>query len=262
MDPAQVRAEFYAVGLRNPWRIAFDRPTGRLYAGDVGQNLREEIDLIVKGGNYGWNHREGLVNGPRTAPAGFAAMNPVFDYPRAQGISVTGGVVYRGNRFSQIYGHYLFADYGSGNIWSLIENEGAPPTVRRLAVVGHLRLWWTLRMEMSSSRTSARMIKRLVYSATPPAPLPPQLSDTGAFADLLSLTPHAGIVPYELNVPFWSDNARKRRWFSMPGCEPSHAIQPRREWSFPTGTVWIKHFDLELTNGVPSSARRLETGSW
>ena len=262
VDARRVRTEFYAVGLRNPWRIAFDRPTGRLYAGDVGQNLREEIDLIVKGGNYGWNHREGLVNGPRTAPTGFAAINPIFDYPRAQGISVTGGVVYRGSRFSQIYGHYLFADYGSGNIWSLIENEGGAPTVRRLAVDRDISAFGVdpANGDVLFADVGEDLIKRLVYSATPSgAPLPPRLSDTGAFVDLTSLTPQPGIVPYELNVPFWSDNARKRRWFSVPDANQVMQFSRAANWSFPTGTVWIKHFDLELTNGVPSSARRLET---
>ena len=90
-------------------------------------------------------------------------------------------------------------------------------------------------------------------------PLPPTLADTGAFSDLIHLTPQAGIVPYDLNVPFWSDGAHKFRWFSLPDTNLTVGFEREANWSFPTGMVWIKHFELELTNGVPTSARRIET---
>src|SRR5262245_34418736 len=95
--PAKVRTEFYAIGLRNPWRMSFDPVTGWLYCGDVGQITREEIDVIVKGGNYGWAFREGFISGPKTPPPGANPINPILDYGRGngtnQGNSVTGGVV-------------------------------------------------------------------------------------------------------------------------------------------------------------------------
>src|SRR5207249_3404943 len=69
----------------------------------------------------------------------------------------------------------------------------------------------------------------------------------------------AGIIPYDLNVPFWSDNARKTRWFCIPDATQTIAFNANSPWLFPTGAVWIKHFELELTNGIPESARRLET---
>jgi hypothetical protein len=85
------------------------------------------------------------------------------------------------------------------------------------------------------------------------------LADTGAFANLATLAPQAGILNYELNVPFWSDNAFKTRWFSVPRTNQTITFSQTGNWSFPTGTVWIKHFELELTNGVPQSRKRLET---
>jgi glucose/arabinose dehydrogenase len=120
VDPARVRTEFWAVGLRNPWRMAFDPATGQLWCADVGQNSVEEINLIVRGGNYGWNYREARLAGPRGgAPAGTTFLDPVWDYPRDQGNSVSGGFVYRGQRYPDLDGHYLFADYASGRIWAL-----------------------------------------------------------------------------------------------------------------------------------------------
>src|SRR5204863_3651992 len=115
IDPNNVRTEFYAVGLRNPWRYSFDPVSGLLWLADVGQNAREEIDIIVKGGNYGWAYREGTMAGPKSPPPpGFTSIDPIYDYGRTLGNSVTGGFVYRGSRFPELYGAYIFGDYGSG----------------------------------------------------------------------------------------------------------------------------------------------------
>jgi glucose/arabinose dehydrogenase len=139
VDPAAVRTEFWAVGLRNPWRMAFDPPTGRLWVGDVGQNSAEEIDIVVRGGNYGWNYREARGRGARNAPAGLTFLEPVWDYPRTEGASVTGGFVYHGNKYPDLNGRYLFADYASGKVWAL-EPDGdrrvGPERVRQIATVG------------------------------------------------------------------------------------------------------------------------------
>jgi glucose/arabinose dehydrogenase len=112
--------EVWAYGLRNVWRMAFDRKTGKLWAGDVGQNLYEEIDIIEKGGNYGWSIREGLhpfsANGvgPRKD-----LIDPIWEYHHDIGKSITGGAVYRGKRLLELDGHYLYGDYITGRIWAL-----------------------------------------------------------------------------------------------------------------------------------------------
>jgi glucose/arabinose dehydrogenase len=117
------RPEIWAYGLRNVWRMSFDA-AGRLWAADVGQNAREEIDLIVRGGNYGWRLREGTKPYKGGAsPAG--AIEPVVDYGHDVGLSVTGGFVYAGTALPALRGRYVFADWGSGRIWS-IATEGAP----------------------------------------------------------------------------------------------------------------------------------------
>jgi glucose/arabinose dehydrogenase len=127
VDPAQVRTEFWAVGLRNPWRMSFDPATGQLWCGDVGQDKHEEIDLIVRGGNYGWNYREGVIAGFRGEPPSAAKfIEPIWDYTHAQGLSITGGLVCRGPRYPELEGRYLFADYVFGRIWAL-QPDGDKP---------------------------------------------------------------------------------------------------------------------------------------
>lgn len=119
VEPSAVRTEFWAVGLRNVWRMAFDSATDQLWAADVGQNSSEEIDIIVRGGNYGWNYRESRGRGPRATPEGLTFIEPVWDYPRNEGLSVTGGIIYRGTRYPDLDGQYLFADFVSGRVWAL-----------------------------------------------------------------------------------------------------------------------------------------------
>lgn len=273
VDPAAVRTEFWAVGLRNPWRMAFDPVTGWLWAGDVGQGAREEINVITRGGNYGWAFREGTLSGPKAsqAPPGFTSIPPVVQYTHGsgamQGRSVTGGLVYRGTRMSQLTGAYVFADYVSGNVWA-IRWEGPPgaggpmpPMERLTGRTGIAGFGVDPRNgDVLMAVQATDMLMRLTYSgAVTGEPLPPTLSETGAFADLETLTPHAGIVPYALNVPFWSDGALKDRWFSVPDPEQRIGFHSTDPWSFPVGTIWIKHFELERVRGQPESRQRLET---
>jgi glucose/arabinose dehydrogenase len=115
------RPEIWAFGLRNPWRFSFDLETGLLWAGDVGQDSWEEIDIIAKGANYGWNIMEGLhCYSPVTGcdPSGLTL--PIVEYEHSQGrCSVTGGYVYRGDQITSLQGYYIYGDYCSGDIWAL-----------------------------------------------------------------------------------------------------------------------------------------------
>ncbi|MES2788926.1 MAG: PQQ-dependent sugar dehydrogenase [Planctomycetota bacterium] len=112
--------EIWAYGLRNVWRMAFDRATGELWAGDVGQNLYEEINILKAGGNYGWNIREAFhpfgVKGVDVQPN---LIDPLWEYHHDVGKSITGGVVYRGKKLPELVGKYLYADYVSSHVWAL-----------------------------------------------------------------------------------------------------------------------------------------------
>lgn len=121
--------EIYASGFRNPWRWSFDRQTGELWVGDVGQGALEEIDRVVRGGNYGWRCFEGTLLTANT-PCGSEPnlLPPVAEYDRNQGRSVTGGYVYRGSSIVGLPGRYVFGDFITGTLWFIASD--AQPTLR------------------------------------------------------------------------------------------------------------------------------------
>lgn len=132
------RDEIYAYGLRNPWRFSFDKATGQLWAGDVGQSAREEVDIITKGTNYGWNVMEGttcLTGGNNCDKSGKTL--PIFEYQTTtENCAITGGFVYRGKVIPSLTGAYVYSDYCSGKVWAL-RYDGAKVTVQsQIAAMG------------------------------------------------------------------------------------------------------------------------------
>ncbi|MEK7950293.1 PQQ-dependent sugar dehydrogenase [Luteolibacter soli] len=262
-----VRREFWATGLRNPWRMGFDPATGALWCGDVGQSAREEVDIITRGGNYGWVYREGTIAGPRTTnptmPANFLTAyhtGPVYDYGRDGdfgGRAVTGGRVYRGTRIGALTGKYIFGDHESGNIWAMDLNG---TNVQRLAGEGNIAAFGydPSNQDILLADIGDGIVRRLTTS-TVANTYPATLSATGLFADLSDLSPSPGLVPYDVNLPFWSDNAIKRRWMVIPNGTSQFVWSKDGLWTLPTGTIWVKHFDMEMQRGVPASKKRIET---
>lgn len=120
--------EIYAWGFRNPWRFSFDRVTGELWLGDVGQDDWEEIDVVRLGENYGWPIREGANCNPNLFSAGCDSeglVDPVAEYDHSQGRSITGGYVYRGSGVANLAGSYVFGDFANGRIWRLVDDDGS-----------------------------------------------------------------------------------------------------------------------------------------
>jgi uncharacterized repeat protein (TIGR03806 family) len=274
VDPSHVREEFWAVGLRNPWRMSFDESTGDLWVGDTGQDTYEEVNLIVKGGNYGWAFREGSETTPGTPtehiarpPPGFVAIDPVWQYPHTSqafdpaftGNAVIGGGVYRGDKLPELFGRYIFGDFVSGNIWALSRQNGTVQ-VKRLASQAGIAAYGAdpSNGDILLANYVRNKVERLARSGPNTGTFPLLLSQTGIFADLVTLTPNPGILEYVPNVAFWSDYAFKRRWFSVPHGK-TISFDVNNNWSFPAGMVWIKHFEIEMTRGAPKTRRRLET---
>jgi glucose/arabinose dehydrogenase len=137
VNAARPRWTLVAYGLRNPWRFSFDRATGDLYIGDVGQNAWEEIDWLKRGtatiANFGWNRYEGrhVYESGTALLARGAYHGPVAEYPHSEGCSVSGGYVYRGKNVKSATGRYFYGDYCSGTVWSFKLSGGKARSLRR-----------------------------------------------------------------------------------------------------------------------------------
>ncbi|MEO5713232.1 MAG: LamG-like jellyroll fold domain-containing protein [Luteolibacter sp.] len=271
-----VRTEFWATGLRHTWRFSFDSSTGEMWGGDVGQDTYEEVNKIVKGGNYGWVWREGKHDTAFTnpvspaKPAGFTSSDPIYEYVHAaiagdalyKGNSVVGGYVYRGTRFPALVGTYVFSDSVSGHVWQMDTSSGA---VTRLTGLPGAYGVFSAQGEDPSNKDLLfcaylnGKIMRMTTAASTSDGFPTTLSATGLFSDLSDLSPAPGLLPYEPNLKFWSDYADKRRWFTIPDATGKMSWSKDGNWTYPTGTVWVKHFDLELSRGNPATKKRIET---
>jgi uncharacterized repeat protein (TIGR03806 family) len=238
--------EIYAWGLRNPWRWSFDRQTGAMWVADVGQDSREEIDLIERGGNYGWRCREGILpfNTAGCPASGF--VNPVYDYDHAVGASITGGFVYRGNAISALRGRYVFADFVSGWVAALQDNGSGGYAREELfdddqqvsgfgqGVDGEVYYF---------DYATGRALKIVPSSISGSDLVPVNLASTGCVNSSTPQLPASGLVPYDVNAPLWSDSATKTRWMALPN-NTRITIDAQGDWSFPSGTILIKNFRL------------------
>ncbi|MEQ1843483.1 MAG: PQQ-dependent sugar dehydrogenase, partial [Verrucomicrobiales bacterium] len=249
VDPTQICTELYAVGFRNPWRLCLDVETGDLYAGDVGSQAYEEINLVVRGANYGWPYREGAL----PEPAGFEPVAPLWSGSRGwetnQAECIIGGMVYRGSQIPSLQGAYLFGGFRSGHVMALRHQGNRATDVRRLTGIRSGLSCFAADprdREVMLAHLFEGTIYRLAYRPPESSPVPQRLSQLGAFSSLATLVPADGVIPYQINAPFWSDNALKRRFFILPSDgQPVQVDGNTGPWSFPVGMIWVKHFDLE-----------------
>ena len=134
VDVPNARPEVYAFGLRNPWRWSFNQDTEEIWAGDVGNLQWEEIDIVRKGGNYGWPIREGAHCRQGMSCVTNGLVDPVYEYDHGEGsAAIIGGFVYRGSAIPSLRGHYLFADGPSGKLFGLLGSSNGEPTAKGLA---------------------------------------------------------------------------------------------------------------------------------
>jgi uncharacterized repeat protein (TIGR03806 family) len=263
------RPEVYSYGHRNVWKFHFDR-RGRLWAGDVGQDLWEMIYLIEKGGNYGWSVQEGAHPfRPERETGPTPILPPLVEHSHSDFRSITGGHIYDADQPADLTGCYIYGDFDTGKIWSLRYQEGRVTEHRQLADT-------QLRIIDFAKDASGRVIvldfgsgtiQRLVPSPPPDPKLPEfprRLSESGLFASTKDHTPAAGLIPYDVNAPLWSDGALKERFLALPGdaqieFDAVTYPMPAPGWRFPDDTVLVKTFSLEMEAGNPQSRKRLET---
>jgi uncharacterized repeat protein (TIGR03806 family) len=267
------RPEVWAYGIRQPWKMSFDRKTGDLWVGEVGQDLWESVHKIEKGGNYGWSVMEGSHPfRPERKHGPTPILKPIMEHPHSDFRSLTGGFVYHGKRLKDLEGAYVYGDFDTGRVWAL-RHDGKKVTWRQQLAVTPRRLvsWGEDNAgELYFLDFMGGQVHRLVPApkTAPAADFPRKLSETGLFASTKELKPAPGLIPYSVNAQLWSDGASKERYLALPGnakiefetvTYPQPAPGAPPGWRFPNGTVAVKTFFLEMEQGNPASRRRLET---
>ena len=268
--------EFYAHGFRQPYRFSQDPVTGLIWIGESGQSTREEVNILQAGANYQWAYREGLVAGPKATPTNILGTEklPIWDYDRAYGGCMIGGYVYRGALYPQLTGKYICVDNVSARVTAVTYN-GTNAVAENIANMPSGSVYGGTSSCGVDANGEIYFLKfgdvgaGRIYTLAPAnstVPDPPALlSQVGAFSNLTTLSPTQGVLPYTVNSPLWSDNAAKTRWLAVPN-DGTHnaanemiAFSPTNEWLFPTGTVFVKHFELPVDDANPSVKQRLET---
>ena len=259
------REEIWAYGFRNPWRFSFDPITGQPWVGDVGQDLWELVELVSRGSNHGWPVMEGSHPfHPKTKPGPTPIVSPVMEHHHREARSITGGYVYQGDKFPELRGAYLYGDYSYGKMWGLRydhdrkevvwHQELADSSVNIVSLgVGRDGSFYALDYDTGEV---FELDRRPAPEKMPP--FPRKLSETGLFASVKDHQPAPGVIPYTVNVPFWSDGAAKERFLALPG-EMQIKFNEQGTWEFDPGAVMVKSFILETEEGNPETRRYIET---
>jgi putative heme-binding domain-containing protein len=254
VDIRGARPEIWAYGLRNPWRMTFDRASGDLWVGDVGWEKWELIFRVERGGNYGWS----LAEGPQPVNVDDARgpspiTPPLHAIPHPEGQSITGGFVYRGRQFPELRGSYVYGDWETRRIWANAWDGKALGDRRTLAVTDERIVGWAedadgdlLYLDYEGGGVH-RLEKNDASAAA--ARFPRTLSGTGLFSDTGSQLPAPGVLPYEINAPMWSDGADARRYLAVPG--DARIEGSEEEWKWPANSVLAKTLAI--------GGRRVET---
>ncbi len=278
-DVAHARGEVWAFGFRNPWRIAFDPPTGQLWLGDVGWEKWELVHRVVRGGNYGWSVREGHELIQPDLPLGPGPILPTrVAISHADAASITGGFVYRGSKLPAIQNQYLFGDWVTGRIWSLPTDETSE---HREIASGQLRIiafapgkdGEPLVVNHFNSTTLYRLVTNPEYATelTNMKNFPRRISETGLFRNAKKQEVNPGVREFTINHPQWQDGAVGKHFLALPELEKVTVFkepQPvgtiamfNSRLHYPSGTVLAKtlYFPSENQSSGLSSNHMVET---
>ena len=261
------RPEVWAYGFRNPWRMGFDRQTGELFVGDVGWELWESVHRVEKGGNYGWSAMEG-PQPIKPEQVGPTPIHPaLIELPHTISCSVTGGRVYRGKKFPELRGAYIFGDWETRRLWAARFDgdrckempEIARPSVRIVAFgedeAGEIYF-------LDYDGGAVHTIERNTGEARN-VNFPTKLSQTGLFASVKQQRPAAGVIPFAINARQWQDGAMAEHWVAFPGLS-SATLYANEGKPIPGMVDWHNfrlHFpkDAVLVRTLSLAGRRVET---
>ena len=256
----------FARGFRNPWRFSFDRATGDLWCGDVGEGAREEVDIVKAGGNYGWSCREGTSPyvPARCAPTD-ALVEPIYDYGHNMAnAAISGGVVYRGSAIPELVGTYIFGDSSTNAVYTLVFDPTTGAATR--TTIPSLPKGWVSFAEDTAGEVYPVDINGTVWKVVRAQPasastFPEQLSKTGCVDPLDANKPAPGMVPYDVNSAFWSDGADKQRFLALPDGK-TITVGADGDFDLPIGSVLVKTFSLAGKKIETRLFMRHDDGEW
>jgi putative heme-binding domain-containing protein len=257
------RPEVFAYGLRNPWRMGFDRATGALWVADVGWELWESVVRIVPGGNYGWS----IMEGPQPVrsdvkPGPTSLIPPALAVPHSDSVSITGGTVYRGKRYGDLVGQYVFGDWETRRLWaSKVTPDGKLEPYRKIAETD-------IRIVNFAEDADGEMyvlgyddggVHRIVpnEAIAGATQFPRRLSQTGLFDSVARHRPAPGVVPFEVNAAQWNDGAVAERWVAVPGT--AGVGWNENKLVFPKDSVLTRTFWLPAEGKNSSRRMAIET---
>ncbi len=264
-DSMEPCPEIYAWGFRNPWRFTFDRQTGELWLGDVGEHTYEEVNIVEPGGNYGWNIQEGpACFEPQSGCDTSNLVQPVAFYDHSVGNSITGGYVYRGSEIPELIGRYVFVDFVNQKVFATL--PGVNGNFDYEILIDPSRAFSSLAEDQDGELYglrygNGRIHKFIQGGGTSNNTIPDLLSDTGCVDPADPTVAASGVIPFEPIAPFWSDGAVKERYYAIPDAMTVD-VSPDGDWLFPVGTVLIKNFRLSGSLIETRLFMRHTNGEW
>ncbi|MBX3192532.1 MAG: PQQ-dependent sugar dehydrogenase [Labilithrix sp.] len=248
----------FARGFRNPFRFTFDRGSGDLWVGDVGEARWEEINHVQLGGNYGWPCREGATEffTPQTDPercsSTMGLVDPIIAIEHSStspSRSVTGGLVYRGTSIPGLVGTYVFGDFITQELFGLsFDPTSGSPVTSVLNADGTPAASWVSFAQDAAGELFAIALEGEVYAMVPAGPqpskiFPDRLSKTGCVDATDAKKPAPGLIPYGVNAQLWSDGASKERWLAVPDGK-TISVADDGDFELPVGSVVMKTFSV------------------
>lgn len=266
IDLEGARPEIWAYGFRNPWKISFDRLTGDLWTGDVGWEMYEMVYRVERGGNYGWS----VMEGPQPVHPDWERgptpiLPPIVAHDHYELRSITGGFVYRGKKYPDLYGAYIYGDYSTGDVWGLRYDGERVTYLEKLADTSLQIIGFAedhdAELYFFDYETGGKIYELVPNEAEDLSDqFPRTLTEAGIFQSVADHVPAAGVVPYDVASELWADHAYAERLLGLPG-KSKIEVQGngRGKLKFPQGAVLARTVYLDLERGNPDSRRRIET---